>query len=684
MICIRQVKNAKELNPMKVNATPAEDRRAREYFDSLWDNFTDLPLSFDIGDKHYHGFNEEFTVNRTDSDEKGSHHTTLTALYKDSIAITVAALYHIGYAAFEWTVTFENKGAENSPVLSGIKACDISMTGLRHIVLHHDTGDDTGDYGGFISVQTPLNFGMKMTFEGPLGRPTAFQFPYYKILHDDCGFFFAVGWPGQWETEFDTRGSRPDFLRLTSCQKEFSAWLKPGERIRTPLSVFLLFDGRDEEHSVNVWRRWFIDRNMRKINGGNMPHALACTTAYIYGEMVNATEKNQIEAFDTYCSHGICPDYWWMDAGWYFLRDGITISGWPETGSWIVDTNRFPTKFRAVSEHMGKYGTKTMLWFEPERTHPGTELYDDHPEWRLGDTVHADMGNPDYREWMLDRVFTVLEEGKIALYRQDWNIDPYPCWKDADIKRGDGRRGISENHYVAGFLAYWDAIIRRYPDMMIDSCASGGRRMDIESMRRAVPLHKTDADYGDFDKKQSMHYTLFKWIPYFGTLVTGWKIDNVVDAYSHRSAYVGWSALGYDFREAPANGRSYEDVDWIKLQGYVTERRLVMDNMYGDYYMLTPYASDRDDSVWIGWEIWDDIRGEGFITMFRRKENNETDRNFCLRGLDDQSSYRVVFHNDDGEAVYDEYASGKILREKGIRISISDPRGSAIIRIIRR
>lgn len=669
---------------MKIITTAAEELRAREYFDSLWCDVTKLPLSFDIGGTHYHGFDNDFNVNRKDYDENGIHYVTLTAVCNDCIEITVTALYHTGYAAFEWTVYFENIGAENSPVLSAVKACDILMTGMNHMTLHHDTGDDVSDYTGFTSVETPLSLGMKLTFEGPLGRPTAFQFPYYKILHGSCGFFFAVGWPGQWEAEFDTRGSRADLLHITSCQKEFNAYLEPNERIRTPLSVFLQFDGREDERSVNLWRRWFTERNLRKINGTYMPHQLAGTTAYIYGEMVNANEKNQIEAYDAYYNHGVRLDYWWMDAGWYFLREGVTISGWGETGSWIVDTNRFPSKFRLVSEHLAEYSAKTMLWFEPERTHPGTELYDKHREWRLGDTVHADMGNPDYRQWMLERVFTVLDEGKISLYRQDWNIDPYGCWCAADAKRGDGRQGISENHYIAGLLAYWDSIIERYPDMLIDSCASGGRRIDIETMRRAVPLHKTDADYGDYDKKQSMHYTLFKWLPYFGTLVTGWNIDNIVDAYSHRSAYVGWAALGYDFRDISANpSRAYGEVDWTKVQNYVSERRDVMDNLYGDYYMLTPYAYDRDDTVWIGWELWDDTRGEGFVTMFRRKNNIEDERSFSLQGLDEDAGYRVIFNGDDGKAAYEYSASGKILREDGIKISIPNPRGSAIVRIIR-
>ena len=57
-----------------------------------------------------------------------------------------------------------------------------------------------------------------------------------------------------------------------------------------------------------------------------------------------------------------------------------------------------------------------------------------------------------------------------------------------DWRRNDApdRQGLTENLYVQGYLAYWDALRRRQPQLRIDSCASGGRRDDLETLRRAV------------------------------------------------------------------------------------------------------------------------------------------------------------------------------------------------------
>ena len=61
----------------------------------------------------------------------------------------------------------------------------------------------------------------------------------------------------------------------------------------------------------------------------------------------------------------------------------------------------------------------------------------------------------------------------------------------------EDRIGAIENLHVQGYLKFWDELILRNPGLWIDSCASGGRRNDLETMRRAVPLHYTDMGYGE-------------------------------------------------------------------------------------------------------------------------------------------------------------------------------------------
>ena len=158
-------------------------------------------------------------------------------------------------------------------------------------------------------------------------------------------------------------------------------------------------------------------------------------------------------------------------------------------------------------------GVKTIVWFEPERVTPDTWLYENHPEWMLGGdggTKLLNLGNPEARKWLTDHVDQLLTE------TGDRPVSPGLQHGSAGfLAAGDteDRQGITEIRYVTGYLAYWDELRRRHPDMLIDSCASGGRRNDLETMRRAVPLLRSDYIMEPVGN-QCHTYGISFWYPY--------------------------------------------------------------------------------------------------------------------------------------------------------------------------
>ena len=152
-------------------------------------------------------------------------------------------------------------------------------------------------------------------------------------------------------------------------------------------------------------------------------------------------------------------------------------------GTWEVDTNRFPHGLRAVSDYAHKNGIRILVWFEPERVTADTWLTRNHPEWVLGGAKGGllNLGNDEARAWLTEHIDQLITAQGIDLYRQDFNMDPLSNWRSADAP---GRQGITEIRHIEGLLAYWDELQRRHPDMLIDECASGGKRNDLEMMRR--------------------------------------------------------------------------------------------------------------------------------------------------------------------------------------------------------
>ena len=101
-----------------------------------------------------------------------------------------------------------------------------------------------------------------------------------------------------------------------------------------------------------------------------------------------------------------------------------------------------------------------------------------------------DMGNPDALQWCVLNTLQVLERQGIDYYRHDFNVEPLIFWRGNDAP---DRQGITEIKDVTGFLRYYDELLRHKPGLLIDNCASGGQRNDLETMRRSVPLWRSDS-----------------------------------------------------------------------------------------------------------------------------------------------------------------------------------------------
>jgi len=443
-----------------------------------------------------------------DADANRIEHTLKYSDEGTGLQVRCVAVEYRDFPNVEWTVYFKNTSGTDTPILSDILPLDLSLQrpSRGEFVLHHFTGSPClpNDFAPFETALLP-GTAKRITAAG--GRPSNTDMPYFNLAWRDEGIIVVVGWPGQWAAQF-TR-DRESGLRITAGQEKTRLRLHPGEEIRTPLMV-LQFWRSDWIRAQNLWRRWMLAHSMPRPGGKLPPVQMAACSSHQFGEMINANTANQKLFVDRYLEEKLPLDYWWMDAGWYPC-DGQ----WPKTGTWEVDSKRFPGGLRPISDHARAKGVKTIVWFEPERVHSGTWLTDNHPDWILGGRAGGllNLGNPDARRWLIQHVDKLLTEQGIDLYRQDFNIDPLSHWQKND---SEDRQGITENHHVTGYPAYWDELRRRHPNMLIDSCASGGRRNDLETMRRAVPLPRSDYIMEPVGN-QGHTYGLSFWLPFQGT-----------------------------------------------------------------------------------------------------------------------------------------------------------------------
>jgi alpha-galactosidase len=606
---------------------------------------TAAPISFVYEGRASKDFLATWKTERKSSHAAGCRlHTVSVTDPATGLVVRYEGVEWVDSPTVEWTVHFRNSGSADTPIIEKIRAIDTSFAYPQQgeCILHYNTGDQcTADsYQPHADVM-PAGFRKQIANTG--GRPTQTAFPYFNMAWPNRGVMVAIGWPGQWSMEM-VRDQEMG-IRVMGGQELTHFKLHPGEEVRGPRIVVQFYSG-DWIRGQNIWRRWMVAHNMPRPGGQPVkPMATLCTGNYYPGLMSNA--QQELKFIQQYLDAGIKLDAWWQDAGWYPC-DGVT---WPKTGTWEVDRTRFPKGLREVSDFAHSHSMKSILWFEPERVHEGTWIAEQHAEWVYGMKTDGllKLGEPEVRKWLTDHIDRLMTEQGIDVYRQDFNIDPLSYWRAAD---SEDRQGIAEIRHVEGYLAYFDELLRRHPGMFIDSCASGGRRNDIETLRRAVPLLRSDW-YNSPEGQQCQTYGLALWFPFQGTGFIGAR-----DRYWIRSSMVSELTFGPD-----ASG--LKNVDFKSLKTSIDDFHQVSDCFLGDFYPLTEYSLAND--VWAAWQYDQPEAGKGVVQAFRRPACIYESARVPLRGLESDQTYEVT----DLDTRKMTRLSGRELMEVGLPITLA-------------
>ena len=678
-------------------ANENEIRRAAEAYNSLIENPIEFPCVFALDGVLQHGFENFNLIDTKHSENDVSVSDVLTFKHESGLVCRAKCLHYPRYAAYEWTLFFENTSNKNSPRISSLAPAHLYIEGKNPHVTGILGDARNEDYGlSAVSLTNGMN-GQPFDIELPLGIEqyhrcsggcaSNHEFPYFKMQTDSGAVITAIGWPGQWKARLlaDKRG-----ILYSVGQEVMDTFLYPQESMRTPMVLFVLCDGTDQDRHTNLWRRFFMDCNMPRKDGYISQPVLGASTNGT-GMMTMATEENQIAQIKEYRRHGIHPTAWWMDAGWYELGNGEYPAeeiDYGFTGTWKLRERDFPTNLSAISDCMAEHGGQTLLWFEPERCGISqSELKNDgstlKPEWLLkgydqfviprngGSKIMpvrcVNLGNEEAYEWIRDRIFKVLREGKISIYREDHNFRPFRYWVLTDE---NGRAGMVENKYITNHLRLWDEIRENFDEMILDSCASGGRRNDIESMRRAVPLHYTDYFTGSLSARNGIHCSLFNWFPYFKTEIFPAILKNNPLDYALRSSMGTWTQLIMDLPKT-------SEEEFEKVRKYITEWETVNKYFYADYYMLSPWSVDA--GKWIACMFLDGCEGKGFIMAYRRAQNDDESYTFALKGLERDAKYRIC-NLASGEVTE---SDGESLMSEGLTVTLKEVPAAATLTVER-
>ena len=592
----------------KTNKTTLKDMELlREWASPFFLDSEKIPIEYKIGGVTYKGIPKNFnpTIRHRIINANIIEHIYVGVEPDSGIEVKVELFEYKDFPVIEWTAFFAYTKSKTSKIIKDVFACKSFFSG-SNMHLHYGNGDFYSEDGLRMDVDI-VNQDKHFTFKPKGGRPCDQAFPYYRVACKDYGYNLSIGWPGQWQADFV---GMKDGFEFSAKQEYTHFYLNPNEIFRTPRMTVMSFAG-DIQRGANLWRRWYMEHVLPRTQGNKLQPKLI---THVFGggeEFTLADENNQIEGIKTYLERGLKFDIWWIDAGWYPCKDQNGTKRWVLTGNWIPDPEKFPNGLAPIGKLCEENDIQFLLWFEPERIvldHWPKELPHEYllklktfnPEGvEVTDgTALLDLGNSEARKWITDRVNTLIKESHIKVYRQDFNRAPLDYWLQNET---EDRRGTTENFYIQGYLQYWDDLLINNPDLWIDSCASGGRRNDLETMRRAVPLQYTDYGLGVHPIKQSFNYTMFSWLPYFRNHTWSWDdIDG--NYFTDKPKMPPVDNYGYHSAMAPSLTCMVTPTDDEAVFNYAIKmndiwKKAAKYMQKGDYYPLLPY-SKKDDSYY--------------------------------------------------------------------------------------
>jgi alpha-galactosidase len=587
-------------------------------------------------------------------------HRELTWLDKASgLQVCANATRYLDFPAVEWVVHFRNTGEADTPILQDIQVLDrlLPLAAAGPVKLHWAKGA-VASFSDFAPETANLQPGTKFKLHPGEGRSSSQVMPFFNLEGASGGIIALIGWSGTWTAEFSA-GERGGVKLRTGLERTHLT-LHPGESIRSPSMLLLFYEG-DRWHGQNLLRQFLLKHHRPTRAGQPMVAPITC------GNWGGTRAEVHLDNIDKIIQHDLPIEYYWIDAEWF------GSGGWPtNVGDWRLKKDLYPNGFAPLSAKLKKTGRHLMLWFEPERVYRNTPWHKEHPEWLIDigrDSLLLNLGNPEARRFVTDFISSKIAEFGLGCYRQDFNMDPLPYWHAADAP---DRQGITEIRYIEGLYAFWDELRARHPDLILDNCASGGRRIDLETVGRATPFWRTDGPR-DAIAHQCHTYGLMPWVPLSAT-----SQDRAGDLYEFRSSMcsalcLNWWVSGDVPAEPIPAGFPFA---WAKatLKEYLALR----DFYYGDYYPLTSYSQAGD--LWMAYQLDRPEQGDGMVVVLRRPGSPYESARLPLRALRSGANYRVT-NLDSSEVTW---GTGKDLSQTGLRIVTRNAPASAVFTYQRR
>lgn len=543
--------------------------------------------------------------------------------------------------------------SENPVELCGMMPLEMELEGEEYY-LQYFTSKWSKE---FIPVKVPAK---SITLEGRAGRCSAEIHPQFLIM-DKHGYAAAVAiaWSGNWKFEIKTYAKG---IKISAGINDdgFLNTLQPGEEIESLKVLSMTPQNKTIGEISRAFGIWHRECNgIRNSVSRSLPVEWNHWWSY---EDYKINEETFIKNVDVANELGfeVCV----LDAGWY----GNTTLWYHVRGDWHnVNKEKFPSGIRYLSDYVHSKGMLFGLWCEIEALGEKAELADMRPEFmarRDGKPLnYVCFGNPEAAEWAYNTLERLITEYGLDWIKLDFNLDPWLGCNKTDHGHDSGN-GLYM-HYK-GYFDVLDRIRAKYPEALLENCASGGLRIDHEILRHTYCTYLSDND--QTHNKMRFYSAALTFLPPEVCLHWSWSqsmtddqgggpfpLFNVMDEkykkweldFHMRGGMLGWLGFSHRIKDFDDNAKALfsKHIEFYKNTVKEFILNAVVYDLNEDGFAVSKpcYAFQ--------YHLEDSDRSLIFVFNFDKGA-----RNLKFKGLDNKTIYSVV--NVDSDEVVQKTGAG--------------------------
>ncbi len=570
-------------------------------------------------------------------------------------------------------IEVKNSARKGAIRLENIMSASILLPANRYVLTHH---------GGrwlneFQLQQTELTTGIKTlqardfaSFENT---------PWFAISPadhvDDANadvWFGQVHYSGNWRIDIESvlAGQVQVAGGINFWDTQWK--LEPGQTFTSPKMSFG-FTRKGTDEAARLYANYARKEVMRPATRDKIRPVIYNSW---YATGFNVNEAGQLELARQ--AKAIGAELFVIDDGWFAGRKDDRAG----LGDWHTDTSKFPNGLNPLIKQVNDMGMQFGLWVEPEMVNPNSELYRKHPDWVLHfpnrkrnewrSQLTLNLAREDVYDYLLQSMVDLLSKHNIKFLKWDRNRGlSEPGWPSAST---DQQREV-RIRYMNNLYRLIDELEKRFPEVMFESCASGGGRPDLGMLSRmdqtwtsdnTQPLDRLFIQYGYLSAYPAN--TMVCWTTGYDRKTIDLSQEFLFDVAMQGVLGVGDNISHWNDKQKQVASK--------KIAEYKSIRHLVQQ---GDLYRLrSPFltnevaleyvAANKDEAVVLCYSLAKAMEGAN--------AEGRASKQLLLQGLDAKANYTL----DDKHGTT---LSGEYLMSIGIPWPVSGAYSSSIVKLKR-